>query len=352
MTFTTADLEKLNAAIAPVAADQIAAAEARQLSLTKPPGALADLETIGNRLCGVAGCCPPPLPDPARVVVFAADHGVYAQGVTPWPQEVTLQMAPNIVAGGAGVNAIAQATGCQVQVIDVGMKQAVPGVTDRRVRPGTDDIAVGPAMSVDEAVAAIGVGVTAAREAVAAGVRCLLPGEVGLANTTVAAALIAVFTGADAAEVTGSGAGAQGEMLTRKQQVVAKAIETNQADAAEPLAALAKVGGLEHAAIVGLILGAAEARVPVILDGVISASAALVARAMCPAVAGYLFAGHAGAEPGIRQASEALKLKPLLDLGLRLGEGSGAVLAVPILRAAAHVLRDMASFDSAGVSEA
>lgn len=337
--------------IAPVDEDARQQAEQRQLTLTKPPGALGELEVLGNQLSAISGECPPPVPEPGLVVVFAADHGVQAQKVSPWPQEITVQMAANIAAGGAGVNVLARAAGAQVRIVDLGMLTPVPGVDDRRIAPGTADFTVGPAMTREQALAAIETGRELARQAADEGFRVLVPGEVGIANTTPAAALVAVFTGRPAVEVTGRGAGADDVMLARKAAVIDAGIAFNQASADDPLGALAAVGGFEHAAMVGLILGAAELRLPLVLDGVIACSAALVAVALCPAVQGYLVGGHAGAEPAIQAAHQKLGLRPLVDLGLRLGEGSGGAAALPQVVMAAKILREMATFADAGVTD-
>lgn len=341
------------ASIAPVDADARAAAEARQLTLTKPPGSLGRLEALGNQLAAIAGICPPPVPAPALVGVFAGDHGVQtAQRVSPWPSEVTLQMAANIALGGAGVSVLARNAGADVRVFDVGMAApvAVEGVRDVAVARGTADLASGPAMTREQAVAALEVGIAAAADAVAEGYRCLLTGEVGIGNTTPAAALVSVFTEADPADVTGRGAGADDEMLAHKVAVIARGIEVNEASDADPLAALAGVGGFEHAAMTGFILGGAAARVPVVLDGVIACSAALVACALAPAASGYLIAAHEGVESGIKVALAHLGLTPVVALDLRLGEGSGAATVLPIVRGSALLLREMATFESAGVS--
>jgi len=340
-------------AIGPADAAATAAAEARQLTLTKPAGSLGQLETLGNRLAGIFGTCPPPVPAPALLCVFAGDHGVWAQGVSPWPQAVTAQMVANVAAGGASVNVLARHAGADVLVYDVGLagpRPDAPGVRHHRVAPGTADLSLGPAMTAEQCGAAVEVGLRAAAEAAAAGYHCLIAGEVGIGNTTPAAALVSVFTGRPAAEVTGAGAGAVGEALAHKKAVVARAIEVNAATPADPLAALAAVGGLEHAAIVGYLLGAARHRLPVILDGVIACSAALVAVALAPPVRDYLIAGHDGVEPGIRAALAELRLDPVLALDLRLGEGSGALTALPVVQAAAKILREMATFGDAGVA--
>ena len=346
-------LARTLASITAVDEEARAAAVARQLQLTKPPGSLGRLEDLGNQLAAVAGSCPPPDPSPALVGVFAGDHGVQsAHQVSPWPQEVTRQMAANIALGGAAVSVLARTAGADVRVFDVGMLAPLDldGVRDARVRPGTDDFTAGPAMSEADAVAALEAGILAARQAVAEGYRCLVMGEVGIGNTTPAAALISVFTGADAATVTGRGAGADDATLARKVDVVRRGIAANAARADEPLAALAAVGGLEHAALAGFVLGGAAARLPVIIDGVIACSAALAAVALAPAASGYLVAGHDGVEAGIGVALEHLGIAPVVSLDLRLGEGSGAVTVLPIVRGAAALLREMATFDSAGVS--
>lgn len=344
-------LDQTIAAITPADEDARAAAEAHQLQLTKPAGALGELETIGNQLAAIAGTCPPPVPEPALVCVFAGDHGIQAQGVSPWPQEVTFQMAANIAAGGAGVNVLARAAGAQVRVVDMGMLTAVPGTVDARIAAGTADFSVGPAMTAEQTMQAIETGIRTAHQAADEGFRAVCPGEVGIGNTTPAAALISVFTGLDAAEVTGTGAGANDTMLAHKMAMVRRGIEVNDASAERPLEALAAVGGFEHAAMVGLLLGAAEKKLPVVLDGAIACSAALVAVALCPDVSGYLIAGHRGAEPGIVRAHENLGLSPVVSLGLRLGEGTGAALALPVVATAAKVLREMATFASAGVTD-
>ncbi len=341
------------AAIRPLDATAVAQARERQEALTKPSGSLGQLEAVSVQLAGMAGECPPPLPEPAVVAVFAADHGVHAQGVTPWPQEVTAQMVANFLASGAVVNAIAAQAGAEVCVVNVGVAadlQAGPGLLPRKIRPGTADMTAGPAMRRDEAERAVEVGIETARDLVAAGNRCLLTGDMGIANTTASAALIAVFTGADPEQVTGRGTGIDDETWQRKVGVVRRALARHSPDPADPLAVLAAVGGLEHAALAGFMLGGAALRVPVLLDGVIACAAALAARALAQDVTASLIAGHLSTEPGARRALDALGLRPLLDLGLRLGEGSGAALALPVVGAAARVLREVATFDSAGVS--
>jgi nicotinate-nucleotide--dimethylbenzimidazole phosphoribosyltransferase len=346
-------LEDTIAAVGPLDAAAVAAARERQEALTKPSGSLGRLEDLSVQLAGIAGQCPPPLPEPAVVAVFAADHGVHAKGVSPWPQEVTAQMVANFLASGAAVNAIAAQAGAAVCVVDVGVATNLPtaqGLLSRKVRPGTADMTEGPAMTLEEARLAVETGIKVAADLVDEGNRCLITGDMGIANTTASATLIAVFTGSTPALVTGRGTGIDDPTWARKVEVVRRALDLHRCDPASPLETLAAVGGLEHAALAGFILGGAARRVPVLLDGVIACAAAVAARAFAPQVTDYLIAGHLSTEPGALRALDALGLQPLLDLGMRLGEGSGAVLALPVVAAAARVLRDMATFDSAGVS--
>jgi len=347
-------LDEVVAAVRPLDGDAVAAARQRQAQLTKPAGSLGVLEEVSVQLSGLAGSCPPPLPEPAAVAVFAGDHGVHARGVTPWPQEVTGQMVGNFLAGGAVVNAFAAQAGAEVVVVDVGVASdlgQVPGLLPRKIARGTRDFTLGQAMSRDEAVTAIGVGIEVARDLVAAGNRCLLTGDMGIANTTASAALICAFTGRDAAEVTGRGTGVDDETLNTKVAVVRAGLGLHKPDPADPVGVLAAFGGFEHAALAGFILAGAALRVPVILDGVIAGSAALAACAIEPGAACCLVAGHRSAEPGHTVSMEYLGLRPLVDLDLRLGEGTGALLALPIVQSAVRALRDVATFDSAGVTE-
>jgi nicotinate-nucleotide--dimethylbenzimidazole phosphoribosyltransferase len=352
------DLDDLLQRIRPADADAARAAREWQDRLTKPKGSLGVLEDISVALAGLAGSCPPPVPAPAAVAIFAADTGVHAQAVTPWPQEVTAQMVGNFLAGGAAVNVLAAQVGAEVTVVDVGVATPLPeagesGTRLRRspVRLGSRDFTTGPALERDEVIAALVTGARVAADLVDSGARCLLPGDMGIANTTPSAALVAVFTGLDPAQVTGRGTGVDDATLARKVDVVRRGIALNSPDAADPIGVLAAVGGLEHVAITGFLLGAAAARVPVVLDGVTTGAAALAAAALAPAAADAWFAGHRSVEPGAAATLTTLGLRPLLDLDLRLGEGSGALLALPLVQAAARVLTGMATFDSAGVSE-
>jgi nicotinate-nucleotide--dimethylbenzimidazole phosphoribosyltransferase len=347
-------LDDTRAAIRPL--DEAAMMRARELQarLTKPPGSLGALEELSVRLAGLAGACPPPVPQPAAVAVFAGDHGVHAQRVTPWPQEVTTQMVANFLAGGAVVNAFARQVGASVTVVDVAVAAELspaPGLVISKVRAGTRDLYVEPALTRDEARTAVEAGIATAYRLIDAGAGILVTGDMGIANTTPAAALIAVFTGTDPAEVTGRGTGIDDAMLAHKTDVVRAALARHAPDPADPLGVLSQVGGGEHAALAGFILGAAARRVPVVVDGVIAASAALAAAALAPDSVGAMIAGHRSAEPGASIALAHLGLTPLVDLGLRLGEGTGAVLALPIVASAVRVLHDVATFDSAGVSQ-
>ena len=346
-------LLELAAEIPPL--DETAAEEARKrhLGLTKPPGSLGRLEELGARLAGMAGGCPPPVPGSPAVVVCAGDHGVLERGVSPWPQAVTAAMVGNFCTGGAAVNAIAKTVGARVSVLDVGVARELerhPLLRTAKVRRGTGDLSRGPAMSREEAARAVMAGAGAAGELVeSGGVDLLVTGDMGIGNTTPAAALISAFTGHPPEETTGRGAGIDDKTLKLKLNVVEEALERHLPNPKDPLGVLAQIGGLEHAAIVGVILAGAVYGIPVILDGVVSDSAALVACAIAPHSAGYVIAGHRSAEPGARIVLESLKLEPLLDLDMRLGEGTGGLLAVPLVQAAARMLAEMATLEELGI---
>ena len=333
--------------------DAAAGAEAVALHdrLAKPRGALGGLETVGIQLAGIAGACPPPVPEPVVVAVFAGDHGVLVEGVTPWPQEVTAQMVAAFCAGGAAVNVLARHAGAEVVVVDVGVAcdlPPAPGLLQRKVRHGTANLLWGRAMSVDEARQALDAGADVARDAVAGGARCLVTGDMGIGNTTASAALIAALTGRPPADMTGRGTGIDDATLVRKMLIVEAA--AGRVRDMDPLRVLAEIGGLEIAALAGFIVAGAAARVPVVVDGVIALAGLLVAAALAPTCVDYCIAGHRSTEPGATAALEHLGLEPLLDLGMRLGEGTGAVLAVPVVQAAAKILREMATLDGAGVT--
>jgi nicotinate-nucleotide--dimethylbenzimidazole phosphoribosyltransferase len=335
--------------------DKAAAEEARKrhLRLTKPTGSLGRLEELGARLAGMAGECPPPVPESPAVVVCAGDHGVLGRGVSPWPRAVTAAMVRNFCGGGAAVNAIAKTVGARVSVLDVGVASELerhPLLRAAKVRLGTDDLSRTQAMSREEAARAVMAGSGVAEELVeSGGVDLLVTGDMGIGNTTPAACLISAFTGRPPEETTGRGTGIDDETLNLKTRIVEEALDLHTPDPDDPLGILAAVGGLEHAAIVGVILTGAVYGIPVVLDGVVSNSAALVARALAPHSVGYIIAGHRSAEPGARISLQSLGLEPLLDLGMRLGEGTGGLLAVPLVQAAAWTVTEMATLEEMGI---
>jgi nicotinate-nucleotide--dimethylbenzimidazole phosphoribosyltransferase len=323
--------------------------------LTKPPGSLGRLEEISVQLAGIAATCPAPVPGKKSVLVFAGDHGVCAQGVSAYPSEVTPQMVYNFLRGGAAINVLARQAGANVVIVDAGVAadmEPCEGLVSANIAPGTADISVGPAMSREQARAALELGARVAREAIADGADLLACGDMGIGNTTPSAALTAVITGHSPAEVTGPGTGIDADKVRHKIEVIEGAIAVNQADAADGLDLLAKLGGFEIGAIAGAMLAAAAARVPMVVDGFISTAGALLACVLAPGVKPYLIAGHRSQEPGHDFALAHLGLQPLLDLRLRLGEGTGAVLAFALVEAAARTLAEMATFAEAHVAEA
>lgn len=352
MTSSPSPLAAILRAVVPLdPAIAIAAAEV-QLELTKPPGSLGRIEALGNQLAAIAGSSRPPRAEPASLAVFAGDHGVVAQGVTPWPQEVTAQMVLNFCAGGAAINVIADSNHIDVTVVNAGIAHAVPDHPVLRNTPiglGTGDIRIEPAMTIAQAEDAVVLGADVAGKLVAAGARCLLTGDMGIGNTTPSAALISSITGASPTSVTGRGTGIDDAMLTKKIEVISDAIiRAGVIDS--PLERLTQLGGFEIAAIAGFCLGGAAAKVPVIIDGVIALAGAVVAAEFAPAVTHSLIAGHRSVEPAAVVALDHLGLESLIDLELRLGEGSGAALAYPLVKAAARIPNDMATFGDAGVS--
>jgi nicotinate-nucleotide--dimethylbenzimidazole phosphoribosyltransferase len=339
--------------VSPLDEEAASAARAHHDRLTKPAGSLGRLEDLGVQLAAIAGECPPPLPKPAAVAVFAGDHGVAASGVTPWPQEVTAQMVANFVTGGAAINAIARQVGASVHIVDVGVAadpSHLDAVIRRNVRRGTADLSIGPAMSVAEARAALDVGSSIAAELVAQGNRLLVMGDMGIGNTTPSAALIAALTGREGRAVTGRGTGIDDEMLALKTRIVEDAVGRTRGWL-DPVSILSEVGGLEIAALAGFVVGGVAAGVPVLVDGVVTGAALLVAAALAPGTAARCVAGHRSSEPGAAAVLERLAMAPVLDFAMRLGEGTGGCLAIPVVQAAAGVLRDMATFGQAAVSE-
>ena len=332
--------------------DAVVRARERHLVLTKPPGSLGRLEELGVRLAGMSGEVPPPVPGSPAVVICAGDHGVLARGVSPWPKEVTAAMVQNFCAGGAAANAIARSVGARVSVLDVGVASELerhPLLRAAKRRAGTNDLSRGPAMDREDAARAVMSGAGIAGELIESGVDLLVTGDMGIANTTPAAALISAFTGRSPEETTGRGTGVDDKTFELKVRVVEESLRLHEPDTTDPLGVLAALGGLEHAAIAGLILTAAVYEVPVILDGVVSNSAALMAHALAPYCIGYAIAGHLSVEPGAEAALKHLGLEPILDLSMRLGEGTGGLLAVPVVQAAARVLGEMATMEEMGI---
>jgi len=364
MTTTTGEVgsaavAELVASVGPLDDGAMQAARERLDRLTKPPGSLGRLEALAVQLAGIRGRLVTAVERPA-IVVFAGDHGVTRQGVSPYPSDVTRQMVANFVAGGAAINALARAGGADLVVVDVGVAGEpipAPPIHDRqftlvaaRVANGTRDFTVEPAMTMAETLAAIEVGIRCVRNLAAAGCDLLGVGEMGIGNTTASSAMVAALTRRPAADVTGRGTGLDDAGVLHKAAVIDAALARHALDPDRPLDVLAAVGGLEIAALAGAILAAAGEGIPVVLDGFITAAAALVAARLAPNLPARLIASHRSAEPGHRVVLETLGLEPILDLGLRLGEGTGAALAMPLTAAAARVLGEMATFEGAGVS--
>jgi len=338
--------------IPPLDRDAMTQAAHRQSRLTKPAGSLGRLESLGLWLAGVTGRCPPPIPQRKAVLVFAADHGVAAHGISIAPSEVTRLMTLNFLAGGAAINVLSTLAGARIQVVDVGIQSDMPtrsGLRQAKVRRGTADLSVAPAMTREEAERALEVGRASVEAELTAGLDLMACGEMGIGNTTPATAMICAFTGASPREVAGPGTGIDESRLARKISLIEQALRLHRPDPTDPLGVIAAVGGLEIAAMTGAILRAAEARVPVVLDGFIAGAAALAALALAPAVRDYLVAGHRSAEPGHDRVLRHLQLTPLLDLGMRLGEGTGAVLAMVLIEASARILNQMATFEDVGI---
>ena len=325
--------------------------------LTKPPGSLGRLEGIAIDLAGITGR-PAPAVDRRAIVVAAADHGVARQGVSAYPSEVTTQMVANFVGGGAAIDVLAAGLGARLVVLDVGVAgppptaEPAPGVTyvGRRIRAGTDDLSAGPAMTRDEARQAIGLGLAVADALAVEGIELLGVGEMGIGNTTAASAIVAAMTGATAASVTGPGTGLDDAGRVHKIATIERALARHALRSDDPVGVLAAVGGLEIGALCGLLIGAAAAGIPVVLDGFITGAAALLASALAPELPPRLFAGHRSVEPGHAVVLARLWRDPLLDLDLRLGEGTGAALAMGIITAAVRLRDGMATFEDAAVS--
>jgi nicotinate-nucleotide--dimethylbenzimidazole phosphoribosyltransferase len=350
---TSAAIDDAVAEIRPAGDAARAAAQKLQQRLTKPAGALGRLEELHIWAAGVLREPAPALPE-KTIVVAAADHGVAAAGVSAYPQDVTWQMVANLLAGGAAVNVLASHAGARVRVVDAGVLRDTQGEGLRiaKVRVGTDDMTRGPAMPRDEAITLIERGIALAREECGDHVRTIGLGDMGIGNTTAAAAITSVMTFAAPRMTAGRGTGIDDAALARKVEAIERALAVNEPRAGDPVDVLSKVGGCEIAFLTGVALGAAVCGAPVIIDGYPTAAAAMIAAAIAPDALAYMLASHLSAEPGHRLALQHLGLTPLLDLQMRLGEGSGAALAMTLLDAALRIPREMATFDSAGVSRA
>ncbi len=341
-----------NITILPLDSNAMEQARTRQQQLTKPPGSMGRLEEIAIQMAGITHQVVPTIQRKA-VVIMAADHGVTAEGVSAYPSAVTPQMVLNFLHGGAAINALARHAGAEVVVVDVGVAETIqhPLLVSRKVAHGTANMAQGPAMTQVQARAAIAVGMDVAMSLIQQGVDLIATGDMGIGNTTASSAITASLAHVPVALVTGRGTGIDDTQLVHKIATIERALASTKPNTTDPLDVLTKVGGLEIAGLVGVILAAAAQSVPVVIDGFISGAAALVATRLVPAVRGYLFAGHVSVEHGHHVILEQLKLSPLLDLNLRLGEGTGAVLATTLIDAALRLHRDMATFAEAGVSD-
>jgi nicotinate-nucleotide--dimethylbenzimidazole phosphoribosyltransferase len=349
MTLLQETLEKIR----PVDPALLHQAQAKLDNKTKPPGSLGRLEEFGRRFAAITGSLEPVA---VRKVIFtfAGDHGVVAEGVSAFPKEVTPQMVFNFLRGGAGINVLARHGGIEVRVVDMGVDYdfgITPGLLDRKIARGTANFAQGPAMTRAQAIAALEAGIALANGCRDEGVAMVGTGEMGIGNTTAASAIIAAVSGLEPARVTGRGTGINDQALANKIRVIERGLEINGPDPADTLDVLAKVGGFEIAGIAGLVIGCAANRIPVVIDGFISTSGALIAAGLNPVVKEYLFAAHESVEIGHRFMLEHLGAEPILDLGLRLGEGTGAALAMQLIEAGVKILREMATFDEAGVTE-
>ena len=327
-------------------------AQKRQDQLTKPSGSLGKLETLSILMAGITGN-PAPHLDRKVVFVMAGDHGVTAEGISAYPAEVTTQMVMNFLQGGAAINVLARHVGAEVVVVDMGVVGDLPihsNLIVKKIDRGTNNICLGPAMTRAQAIQAILTGAELAYAAIAEGAQILATGEMGIGNTTSSAAIMAALGVAAIEDCVGRGTGVDDEGLKRKRRVVEQALRINQPDPLDGLDLLSKLGGFEIAGLVGVILGGASRRVPVVIDGFITTAAALIAVTLAPRARDFIIAAHRSQEQGHKKMLEWLGLQPVLDLGMRLGEGSGAVLAMSILDAACKILNEMATFTEAGIS--
>jgi len=340
--------------IGPLDREAMRQAQARQDNLTKPQDSLGLLEELSVKVAGIQGVAQPRIRDKV-IVTMAGDHGVTAEGVSLFPQEVTAQMVYNFLRGGAGINVLARHVGARVVVVDMGVATDLephPQLLAKKVAYGTNNMSQGPAMSREEAIQSIEVGIEIVESELRQDIDIVGTGDMGIGNTTPSSAIVAALTGAPVADVTGRGTGIDDEQLAHKVETIERALAVNRPDPADPLDVLAKVGGLEIGGIAGVVLGAAAHRLPVVLDGFISGAGALIAAGLAPQVKDYLIAAHLSVELGHRLVLEQLELSPLLNLNLRLGEGTGAALGISLVEAAVKILNKMATFADADVSEA
>ena len=338
--------------IKPLDEGAMAEARARQDVLTKPQGSLGRLEALSLQLAGIQGKPIPQIRHKA-IITMAGDHGVVAEGISAYPQEVTAQMVYNFLDGGAGINVIARQVGARIIVVDMGVASELkphPQLLSRKVAPGTRNMSLGPAMTAEQAIKAVETGIEIVTAEVAKGLDIVATGDMGIGNTTASSAICAVMTGRPVAEVSGRGTGIDDKQLARKIAVIDRALAVNRPNPEQPLAVLARVGGFEIGGLVGVMLAAAAHRRPVVIDGFISGAAALIAVALSPGLKDFLIAAHVSAEAGHRLLLNHLGLKPWLDLDLRLGEGTGAALGIFLSETAARVLAEMSTFAEAGVS--
>jgi nicotinate-nucleotide--dimethylbenzimidazole phosphoribosyltransferase len=341
------------ASIKPLDEKAMAEAKMRQSSLTKPRGSLGQLESLSIQVAGIKGN---PRPRIVHKVIFtlAGDHGVTKEGVSAYPSEVTPQMVYNFIGGGAGINVLARHVGARVVVADLGVASKIErhrDLIDKKVAMGTQNMAKEPAMSREQAIRSLEAGIELVEDELPKGIDILGTGDMGIGNTTSSSAIAAALTGADVATVTGRGTGLDDEVWRRKVEVIQKALEINRPNQNDAIDVLSKVGGFEIGGIAGVILAGAKYRIPVVIDGFISGAAALIATSLSPQVKPYLIASHQSVEPGHKIILEHLDLKPLLNLDLRLGEGTGAALGIFLVEASLKILDEMATFAEAGVSE-
>jgi nicotinate-nucleotide--dimethylbenzimidazole phosphoribosyltransferase len=339
--------------IKPLDGNAMSQARTRQDTLTKPAGSLGRLEDLSIQLAGIQGL-PQPRINQKAVFVMAADHGVVAEGTSAYPQEVTAQMVLNFVRGGAAINVISRQMGVRVVVVDIGVASDIgsyQGIVHNKIAPGTRNMCRGPALTLEQAEQSLETGIKIVNLEIDGGLDIVGTGDMGIGNTTASSAICAVTTGKTAAEVTGRGTGLNDEQLLRKVEVINRALVVNKPEADKPLEVLAKVGGLEIGGLAGVMLGAASRRVPVMIDGFISGAAALIAAGLCPLCKEYMIAAHVSVEPGHKYMLEHLGVKPLVNLNMRLGEGTGAALGISLAEISCRILSEMATFAEAGVSE-